>query len=209
MAREEMSPITINGLETHIRFLEGSSNKEIHPLLRAKLVPREELSTLGDFLNNRGLKKVFTTGVYDMIHIGHARYLHLAKSLGDVLIVGLNTDDSVRRIKGPNRPILEERKRAEMLSFITFVDYITPFQEDTGAEVIKILRPEAYLCVEGSWEGDIATKAEVVAVTELGGEIYYTPRQDPFLSTSEIINRIEVSYGQQLLEQFSHIVRKE
>lgn len=201
----ETKIVNINDREISVTRVEGSSGKE-HPRLKAKLVARDELSTLGDFLRKRGLLITFTTGVYDMIHIGHARYLELAKSLGAVLIVGLNSDNSVRELKGPSRPILDEPRRAEMLSFLESVDYINIYPETDGAEVIRLLKPDVYLCVEGSWEGDIGTKAEVQAIAEYGGEVFYSPRQDPSLSTSAIIDKIGMQAGTALLHEFQQLV---
>ena len=198
--------VKIGGNEVSIHFLEGNSTKETHPLLQNKLIPRGELASVGDFLRRRGYKLSFTTGVFDMVHIGHARYLELARSLGNVLFVGLNTDESVKRLKGPNPPVLRDSERAEMLSFIQFVDYITPFPEDNGAEVIRILKPDTYLCVEGSWEGDIETKAEVIAMTEIGGQVFRTPRQDPFLSTTDIIHKISEQNTQQIISDFQRFM---
>jgi len=195
MASERV--INVNGISTKIQFTEGLSKTERNTSLRPKLIPRQDLPELGDFLRKRGLEISFTTGVYDMIHIGHARYMQLARSLGDILVVGLNSDDSVHALKGPDRPILSEDKRAEMLSFLSFVDYITIFPETTGAEVIRLLKPSRYLCVEGSWDGDIGAKDEVIAITENGGEVFYTPRQSPTLSTTAIIERIAESVGRE------------
>ncbi len=169
--------------------------------LRSKIVPRGELLGLGNFLRKRGYEVVFTTGVYDMIHIGHVRYLELARSLGDVLVVGLNTDKSVKRLKGPSRPILTEMQRAEMLSFLGSVDYITLFSESTGAETIKKLKPNAYLCVEDSWEGEIETKKEVVAMSGHAGRVYYAPRQAPTVSTTKIVSKLSKQISQELLEE--------
>jgi bifunctional ADP-heptose synthase (sugar kinase/adenylyltransferase) len=94
-----------------------------------------------------------------------------------------------------------------MLSFFECVDHITIFPETTGAEVIRLLRPDAYLCVEGSWQGDIGAKEEVVAMLEHGGEIYYTARQDPNLSTSAIIEKIGKLEMPRLLERFQEYVK--
>jgi len=193
--------IKINGVDTEISFIEGLSKVEKTTSLRAKLVPRDEILELGEFLRKRSLEISFTTGVFDMIHIGHARYMQLARSLGDVLVVGLNSDDSVHALKGPDRPILNEERRAEMLSFLSFVDYITIYPESTGAEVIRLLKPNKYLCVEGSWDGDIATKDEVVAIAENGGQVYYTPRQSPTLSTTTIISQISDLVGKEKDEE--------
>lgn len=201
----ETKIVNINGREISVTRVEGSSGKE-HPMLKAKLVARDELSTLGNFLRKRGLQVVFTTGAYDMVHIGHGRYLELARSLGDVLIVGLNSDSSIKELKGPSRPILDEPRRAEMLSFFRSVDYINIYPETHGAEVIRLLKPDVYLCVEGSWEGDIGTKVEVQAMAEHEGKIVYSPRQDPSLSTSAIIDKIGMQAGTALLYEFQQIV---
>lgn len=198
--------ININGENMFIHFLEGESNVERAQRLRQKLIPREELETLGQFLRNRNLSIAYTSGAYDIIHKGHARYLNLAKSLGNILVVGLNSDFSIHGLKGPNRPILGEEDRAEMLSFLESVDYITLYDEPTGSEVIKRLKPNAYLCVEGSWEGNIETKGEVIAMAECNGQVFYTPRQNPNSSTSQIIEIIGQKYGAQMLEEYKKMM---
>lgn len=173
-----------------VHFLEGEASAEVSERLKQKLVPREELTELGDFLRRRNMRIAYTSGAYDLIHAGHTRYLQQAKRLGDVLVVGLNSDKSIKSYKDPDRPILVEMHRAETLSSLEDVNYITIYDETTGADVIKILKPNAYLCVEGSWEGSLETKEEVEAMAQVGGEVFYTPRQSPLLSTSKIINRV-------------------
>lgn len=200
--------IKVKGKKVEVEFIKGLSESEISPSLTRKLIPRDELAELGDFLRRRGNNMAFTTGVFDMIHIGHIRYLQLARSLGDVLVVGVNTDSSVKRLKGENRPILDQNKRAEMLSFLGIVDFITFFDEDTGAEAIRILKPKSYLCVEGSWEGDIATKQEVVAMTKMGGKIFYAPRQGPTVSTSAIIESISRKAVEKLAAELPRLVNE-
>lgn len=167
---------------------------EAHPLLAQKLIPREELPAVGEFLRRRHKIISFTSGTYDMIHIGHGRYLELARYLGDVFVLGLNSDASVRAYKGPDRPILEEMKRAEMLAYLSCVDYIVIYDQPTGAETIRLLKPHRYLCVEGSWPKGtrLEDKEEVVAMAEHGGETYCSPRQEPHLSTSDIIERLKL-----------------
>jgi len=198
--------VQINDRQMAIYFLEGESGVERSKHLSQKLIPREELEALGQFLRRRNLKIAYTSGAYDVIHKGHARYLNLARSLGDVLVVGLNSDLSIQGYKGPDRPILHEEDRAEMLSFLGAVNYITIYDEPTGEEVVKRLKPDVYLCVEGSWEGDIATKREVIAMAEVGGEVFYTPRQDPFQSTSDIIAQIGEKYGKQAYEDYKRMM---
>lgn len=90
----------------------------------------------------RGKKVVFTNGCFDILHVGHVRYLQEARSLGDILIVALNTDESVRRLKGPTRPIQNEDARAEIMAALGCVDYVTLFGEETPQDVIEKLRPD-------------------------------------------------------------------
>lgn len=89
-----------------------------------------------------GAKIVLANGCFDLFHVGHIRYLAGAKSLGDVLIVGINSDQQVRRLKGANRPFMPEQERAEIVSALKFVDYVTIFDEPTVAELIRSLRPD-------------------------------------------------------------------
>lgn len=180
-----------------------------HPLLKNKLIDREELKDLGLFLEKHRVSKAFTTGVFDMTHFGHARYLELARSLAGrlgVLMVGLNSDNSVHKLKGPDRPIVSEMQRAEMLAFLECVTYITIFDEVNGAATIKQFRPNAYLCVEGSWEGDLEAKSEVKAMKRIG-KVYYTPRQGPTISTTAIIEKIQRQNSKQLLSEFRNILK--
>lgn len=162
----------------------------VNPNVLHKLVSRDDLIQLGLFLKARHQKIAFTTGTYDMIHPGHVRYLELASRLGDCLVVGLNSDSSVKSYKDPSRPILTETVRAEMLCYLATVHYVTIFPESTGAETIRLLKPDAYLCVIGSWQGDLATKDEVKAVAEYGGKVFYAPPQGAIISTSKIIEKI-------------------
>ncbi|MDD4050874.1 MAG: D-glycero-beta-D-manno-heptose 1-phosphate adenylyltransferase [candidate division Zixibacteria bacterium] len=109
--------------------------------LRSKLVPRTKVAALCDRLRRRGKKIVFTNGVFDIIHMGHVSYLTRAKEFGDVLIIGLNTDASVRKIKGPNRPINHQADRAGVLSALACVDYVVYFSEETPQRLIGQVRP--------------------------------------------------------------------
>ncbi len=181
--------IRINGFEIEVSFLSGIATEE-NPRLLQKLYARDELARLSEIWRQHNIRIAFTTGVYDMIHVGHMRYLQLARGLGDLLVVGLNSDQSVRRIKGPGRPILTEGLRAEALSALQVIDYICIFDEPDGAGLIRAIKPDAYLCVEGSWTGEIETKSEVVAMAEHSGRVFYTPRQHPNLSTTAILDKI-------------------
>lgn len=128
----------------------------------------ENLEELTGKLRTEKKKIVFTNGVFDIIHRGHVEYLTEAKSLGDVLIVGLNSDSSVKLIKGENRPIVSEDNRAYVLSNLKPVDYVVIFSEDTPLNLIKKILPD--ILVKGAdWQEDKIVGADVVK--ENGGEV--------------------------------------
>lgn len=121
-------------------------SKKYNTLVREKIVTAEQLA---DILRQHPERKVvFTNGCFDLVHQGHIDYLSKARDLGDVLVVGLNTDASVRRLKGPRRPINDEHSRALLLASMLFVDYVVLFDEDTPYELIKTLQPD--ILVKGS-----------------------------------------------------------
>ena len=152
-----------------------------------KLVDRNELRKLGREFRKEKKKVVFTAGCFDLIHVGHARYLAKAKALGDVLVVGLGSNDSVRQVKGKTRPIIDERVRAEMLSFLEPVDYVHIHKEKTAAEAIKTLSPDVLMMVK---ERHPDENVDVKAAKLNSAKIVVVPRQAPFLSTSAIIERV-------------------
>lgn len=133
---------------------------------------------------------VFTNGCFDMLHDGHIRSLNKAKELGDVLIVGLNSDSSVRRLKGSNRPIYSEDMRRYMLENLKAVDYVVIFDEDTPIKTIEALRPDIH--VKG---GDYRKEnlPETKIVEAYGGQVVIIDSQSS-VSTTEIIGRIR-QYG--------------
>jgi D-beta-D-heptose 7-phosphate kinase/D-beta-D-heptose 1-phosphate adenosyltransferase len=147
-----------------------------------KVVDRTVLPGILKKLKGEGRKIVFTNGCFDLIHVGHVRYLSEAKKLGDVLVLGLNSDTSVSMIK-PGRPVNPEHERAEVLSALSAVDYVVLFSEDTPYELIKELRPD--VLVKGA---DWNVKDVV------GNDIVKDVRTIPFVegkSTSEIIRKIQ------------------
>ena len=121
-------------------------SKKFNTLVREKIVTAEQLAEILRQLPDQ--KVVFTNGCFDLVHQGHIDYLSKARDLGDVLVVGLNTDASVRRLKGPRRPINDEYSRALLLASMLFVDYVVLFGEDTPYELIKTLQPD--ILVKGS-----------------------------------------------------------
>jgi rfaE bifunctional protein nucleotidyltransferase chain/domain len=141
-------------------------------------------------LKSEGKKTVFTNGCFDLVHAGHIDYLSKAKAMGDILIVGLNSDDSVKRIKGEIRPILNENERAFILSNLKPVDYVILFQEDTPLTLIKELLPD--ILVKGSdWAKDEIVGADEVLAN--GGEVKTVEFVND-QSTSKIIQKIVTGY---------------
>lgn len=133
-----------------------------------------------------GRKVVFTNGCFDIIHVGHVRYLQEAKALGDILVVGLNTDKSVQKLKGPSRPVQSEDARAEVMAALACVDAVTLFDEDTPEELIKNVRPD--VLVKG---GDYKVEDIVGGpfVQRYGGTVK-TLQFVPGFSTSSILKRV-------------------
>lgn len=133
---------------------------------------------------------VFTNGCFDIIHAGHAYYLQKAKELGDILVVGINSDRSIRRIKGPKRPIVEESMRAYLLDSLKPVDFVVIFDEDTPEGLIKAIKP--HVLVKGAdWELKDIVGADFVL--SYGGKVERIGFKFN-ISTSEIIRRILESY---------------
>jgi rfaE bifunctional protein nucleotidyltransferase chain/domain len=136
-----------------------------------------------------GKRVVFTNGVFDILHPGHTRYLREARSLGDALIVGLNADASVRRNKGPARPINPEEERAEVLAALESVDGVVIFDEDTPAEIIEAVQPD--ILVKGAdWADDAIVGRETVEAR--GGRVVRVPVEKGF-STTSIIEKVKAS----------------
>ena len=154
---------------------------------RQKIKTIEDAKEDIDRFKKDGQKIVFTNGCFDILHIGHARYLYRARELGDFLIVAVNSDRSVKSIKGSERPIINENERAEMLAALGCVDMTVIFDEDTPYEVIKLLVPDV-LVKGGDWKEVDIVGADIVR--EAGGDV----KSIAFVegsSTTNIINRIK------------------
>ena len=127
-----------------------------------------------------GKKIVFTNGCFDVLHAGHTRYLQKARQLGDLLVVGLNSDASVRKLKGPGRPVNPEGARAEVLAALECVDYVVPFSEETPLNLIERVRPHI-LVKGGDWKKSSIVGA--AAVESYGGRVRTIPFVEGFSST--------------------------
>ena len=152
----------------------------------ARLLSREDAVALVARRRREGRTIVFTNGVFDLLHPGHVRYLQVARSLGDVLIVGLNGDASVRRNKGASRPITPERERAEVLLALTAVDAVVLFDDDTPAEIIAAVQPD--ILVKGAdWPEDQIVGRDTVEARR--GRVVRVPLEEGH-STTAIVERV-------------------
>jgi D-beta-D-heptose 7-phosphate kinase/D-beta-D-heptose 1-phosphate adenosyltransferase len=146
----------------------------------------DEAATFAERLRRDGKRVVFTNGVFDLLHPGHVRYLQHARALGDALIVGVNSDRSVRANKGPSRPITPEAERAELLSALACVDAVAIFDDDTPADIIKRIQPD--ILVKGAdWAADAIVGRDTVEAR--GGKVVRVDIE-PGWSTSSIIDKV-------------------
>jgi len=157
--------------------------------IKSKIMQKEEVSGLMDVWKYMGLKIVFTNGCFDIIHYGHIDYLARAASLGGKLIIGLNTDASVSKLKGPNRPIQDQQSRALILAALQFVDAVILFDEETPQELISFLIPD--ILVKGS-DYRIEQRVGADVVLNNGGKVETMDFVAGY-STSNIIEKIKQS----------------
>jgi len=153
----------------------------------SKLLDKEHLALERERLRIQDKRVVFTNGCFDLLHPGHVRYLAQARALGDALIVAINSDRSVRELKGKGRPILNEQERAEVLSALESVDFVVLFDEQTPRQLIAAILPDI-LVKGGDWTIDTIVGREEVEAA--GGQVFSLPYVEQ-QSTSEIIARIQ------------------
>lgn len=156
---------------------------------KKRLVSQSDLDTLHDQLKERGKKIVFTAGSWDLIHAGQCRYLEKARDAGDVLVVGVSSNDAIKRVKGPNKPILDEKIRAEMLTFLRSVDFVTVLPEPSCAPTLGLLKPDVFITVKEDWTDNYKQSKEYKTVAKYGGEVVVVDRQSTAISTTKIVQR--------------------
>lgn len=167
--------------EHHGTLLESSENKN------HKIIYPENFNAFQTKIKNSGLKMVFTNGCFDLLHVGHIDYLEKARRLGELLVVGINTDESIRELKGKSRPIVELANRMRILAAMSCVDYVVPFSEQTPLRLIQDLSP--HILVKGAdYKEDNIVGAE--HVRSLGGQVQ-TIELVPGVSSSDIIKKIQ------------------
>lgn len=155
-----------------------------------EIVSLAEAVTIREELRTQGKTVVLTNGHFDMLHVGHVDCLQRAKALGDVLIVGLNSDASTRLLKGERRPIVPQEERAQLLAALQCVDYVVIFEERTAERLIAALRPEVYV-KGGDWAIEDLPEAKTIAEHSVQVEIL---PQVPSRSTTDIIETILTRY---------------
>jgi len=156
--------------------------------MSAKIVDLQELSERSKQLRAAGKKLVATNGCFDLLHVGHVRYLQAARALGDLLAVGLNGDRSVRELKGKGRPITAERDRAEILAALQSVDFVTIFPEMRATQFIAASNPSIYV-KGGDYSPETLNEQERALLKELGAEIRFIPFEAGY-STSHLLEQI-------------------
>jgi len=157
-------------------------------LIKRKIIDKEELSRVGVRARLLGKKIVFTNGCFDLLHLGHIDYLTRAADLGDCLIIGVNSDISIRKIKGNNRPIQDEQTRALLIASLTFVKNVVLFDEETPYELLNIIQPD--VLVKGGDYSDITKIVGYDIVTKKGGKVVSLPFVEGY-STTSIIEKIK------------------
>lgn len=150
------------------------------------LLNKNTLATIIHEAKNKGKKVVFTNGCFDIIHSGHVKYLSESSKLGDILVVGLNSDDSVKRLKGSSRPVNNQNDRAEVLSALKSVDFVCIFDEDTPFNLINILKPDI-ITKGGDYKPDEVIGADIIS--SYGGKVV-------------IIDFVEGKSTSRIIEQF-------
>ncbi len=155
-------------------------------MIKDKIRDKNELKGILAPLREAGKRVVFTNGCFDILHLGHIRYLEKARGYGDLLVVGVNTDQSIRRLKGENRPLYSQAERTEILAALEVVDWVTLFDEDDPRVLISELKPDV-LVKGGDYQIEEILGREIV--WRQGGEVKAVPLE-PGFSTSALINTI-------------------
>ena len=158
-----------------------------------KIIPMSRVKGVVASLRKKKKKIVTTNGVFDILHIGHITYLQKARALGDVLIVGLNTDESVRKLKGPKRPIVSEKARAFCLAALECVDYVVIFNDPTPIPLLSLIEPDFHV-KGGDYRGKEVKIVEKDLIERNGGKVVLLDLVRGY-STTKLIEKISDEYG--------------
>ena len=169
---------------------------------KKRLISQSNLMSLGEQLREKGKKVVFTAGSWDLIHAGQCRYLEKARERGDVLVVGVSSNNAIKQVKGPNKPILDEKIRAEMLTFLKSVDFVTILPEPSCQPSLGLLKPDVYITVKEDWTDEYKNSVEYKTVVKYGGEVVVVDRQSTAISTTQILQRAIGGHLSEVLKDF-------
>jgi rfaE bifunctional protein nucleotidyltransferase chain/domain len=156
---------------------------------KKRLIDQSDLMALHEQLKGKDKKIVFTAGSWDLLHVGQCRYLEEARREGDILVVGVSSNAAIRKVKGPNKPILDEKIRAEMLTYLRSVDFITILPEPSCQPSLGLLKPDVFITVKEDWAADYKASKEYKTVIKYGGTVKVVDRQSTALSTTKIVQR--------------------
>lgn len=175
---------------------------------KKRLIAQSDLMTLGEQLRAKNKKVVFTAGSWDLIHAGQCRYIEKAKEYGDILVVGVSSNSAIKQVKGPNKPILDEKIRAEMLTYLRSVDFVTILPEPSCQPSLGLLKPDFYVTVKEDWTDNYKQSREYKTVVGYGGEVIVVDRQSTAISTSKIVERAIGGHLGEIFKDFM-VLRKE
>lgn len=167
-----------------------------------RFISQSDLMSLGEKLREKNKKIVFTAGSWDLIHAGQCRYLEKAREHGDILVVGVSSNSAIRQVKGPNKPILDERIRAEMLTYLRSVDFVTILPEPSCQPSLGLLKPDVYITVKEDWTDNYKESREYKTVIKYGGEVIVVDRQSTTISTTQILQRAIGGHLSEVLKDF-------
>lgn len=169
---------------------------------RKRLISQSDLMSLRDKIKSSNKKIVFTAGSWDLIHAGQCRYLEKAKTYGDILVVGVSSNSAIKTVKGANKPILDEKIRAEMLTFLRSVDFVTVLPEPSCVPTLGLLQPDIFITVKEDWTADYKSSKEFKTVSNYGGEVIVVDRQSTSISTTQILQRAIGGHLSDVLKDF-------
>jgi rfaE bifunctional protein nucleotidyltransferase chain/domain len=169
---------------------------------KSRFVSQSDLMALGEKLREKKKKIVFTAGSWDLVHVGQCRYLEKSREEGDVLVVGVSSNAAIRSVKGPNKPILDEKIRAEILTYLRCVDFVTVLPEPSCQPSLGLLKPDVYITVKEDWTGDYKNSREYKTVIGYGGEVQVVDRQSTSISTTQILQRAIGGHLSEVLKDF-------
>ncbi len=161
--------------------------------MKSKIVNAEELAAISENLRAAGKKLVATNGCFDLLHIGHVRYLKAARELGDALVVGINGDASVKALKGKDRPLNGEEERAEIVAALASVDHVRIFPEERASRFLETARPTIYV-KGGDYQTETLNVQERAVLEKIGAEVQILPLEAGY-STTALIKRLQELCG--------------